>query len=777
MDIEKIIEKMTLEDKVQYCTGANFWKTKQMEQYGIESVYVSDGPHGLRYQSEKSDNLGLNDSAPSTCFPTAVTSADSWNEEMIHEVGEAIAEEALEYGVSVVLGPGCNIKRNPLGGRNFEYFSEDPYLAGKMAASFIRGVQSKGIGTSLKHFACNNQEYKRQNGDSQLDERTFREIYLKPFEIAVKEAKPQTVMCSYNKINGVYSSDNSYLLNDILRNEWGFDGLVMTDWGAMADRIKAFKAGCDLNMPGNNDYMVNAVMEAVRNGQLDEKDIDLCVSRILELVEKGLKHKKEYTFDRNRHHKVARKMAIEGAVLLKNEGDILPLNKKDICILGDMAQDLRYQGSGSSHINPTRLKQIKEIYDIPYAVCVSKEGELIDLEAGLKLAKENKIVVIFAGLPESYESEGFDRKHMRLPEGHNKLIHEISKINPNVVVVLLGGSAMELPWADKVKGILYMGLPGQAGAEAIFDLLEGTENPSGKLSESWPYSYEDVICKDTFGQKNTEYREGIYVGYRYYDKAGIKVRYPFGYGLSYTTFVYSDLKCKDGRLSLTVKNTGKRKGKEVVQLYVSPQDDFCRAKKELKAFTKVELASGESKEITFEIRDDMFEVYDDGFRKIAGAYDLMIGRSSEEIILHEKITVKGEQADFTQFKDSWYETLKGKPTRNEWEKLMGHEVAIVPEPKKGQYTMDNSCLEMKDHSLMMKIQYMVTKSVIDKAFAKEERTMDNASYKMMMTAATDCPMRAVVISSDGMMKEGLARGMLDMANGHIIKGIIRMIKG
>ena len=777
MDIDKIIAKMTLEDKVQFCTGANFWKTKQMEQYGIEPVYVSDGPHGLRYQSEKSDNLGLNNSAPSTCFPTAVTSADSWNEEMIHAVGQAIAEEALEYGVSVVLGPGCNIKRNPLGGRNFEYFSEDPYLAGKMAASFIRGVQSKGVGTSLKHFACNNQEYKRQNGDSQLDERTFREIYLKPFEIAVKEGKPETVMCSYNKINGIYSSDNKYLLTDILRKEWGFDGLVMTDWGAMADRIKAFQAGCDLNMPGNNDYMVKAVLEAVRNGQLKEEDVDRSVRRILEMVKKGLQNKKEYTFDRDRHHEIAKKIAIEGAVLLKNEEDILPLQKEDICILGHMAEDLRYQGSGSSHINPTRLQQIKEIYDLPYAACTDKEGKLTDLEAGRKLAKENKIAVIFAGLPESYESEGFDREHMRLPEGHNRLISEISKVNPNVVVVLFGGSAMELPWADEVKGILYMGLPGQAGAEAVFDLLEGKENPSGKLSESWPYAYDDVISKETFGQKNTEYREGIYVGYRYYDKAGIRVRYPFGYGLSYTTFSYSELKRNGNELSLMVKNTGKKKGKEVVQLYVSPKEDLCRARKELKAFVKVELAPGQSQQVTFTIRDDMFEVYDNGFKKIAGNYDLLIGKSSEEIVLQEEITVKGESIDFTRYKDSWYETLKGKPSRQEWEKLMGHEVAVATEPKKGHYTMDNSCLEMKDHSLMMKIQYLITKNIIGKAFPKEERTMDNASYKMMMTAATDCPMRAVVICSDGQMKEGLARGMLDMANGHYIRGIIKMIKG
>ena len=778
MDIEKILKQMTLEDKVQFCTGANFWKTKEMKQYGIASIMVSDGPHGLRCQGEQSDNLGLNNSYPATCFPTAVTSADSWNEKLINEVGKAIAEEALEYGVSVVLGPGCNIKRSPLGGRNFEYFSEDPYLAGKMAASFIEGVQSQGVGTSLKHFACNNQEYKRQNGDSRLDERTFREIYLKSFEMAVKASRPQTVMCSYNRINGVYSSDNKYLLTDILRKEWGFDGLVMTDWGAMADRIKAFKAGCDLNMPGNNDYMVKEVIEAVREGRLDEKDVDACVARILKMVETGLANKREYQFDRDAHHQIAEKMALEGAVLLKNEDAILPLKKDAICILGHMAEDLRYQGSGSSHINPTILKQVKDVFEgVPHAACVDKEGRLTDLESGLELAKNCEKAVIFAGLPESYESEAFDRDHMRMPEGHNRLIEEVAKVNENVVVVLLGGSAMETPWADKVKAILYMGLPGQAGAQAALDLLEGKVNPSGKLTESWPFRYDDVISKDTFGKKNTEYREGVYVGYRYYDKANIDVRYPFGYGLSFTSFAYSDLKLEGNKLSVTVKNTGNRTGKEVVELYVSPENDLCRAKRELKAFAKVELAAGESMTVSFEIRDDMFEIYDNGFKKIKGTYDLEIGKSSRDIVLSTKIKVDGEEADFEALKGSWYETLRGTPSRNEWEKLMGHEVPEEKEAKKGQFTLDNSCMEMKDHSLMMKIQYLVTKHIIGKAFPKEERNMDNPSYKMMMTAATDCPMRAVVISSDGMMKQSFAEGMVDMANGHYIKGILKMIRG
>lgn len=776
MDFEKIIREMTLEEKIAFCTGRDMWHTKEYAQYGIESIMMTDGPHGLRCQKNVGDNLGLNASLPATCFPTAVTAADSWNPELTGMEGKAIAEEAKEYGVSVVLGPGANIKRNPLGGRSFEYYSEDPYLAGKLAGSFIAGAESEGIGTSLKHFACNNQEYKRQNGNSIVDERALREIYLNPFEIAVKEGKPSTVMCSYNQINGVYSSDNKELLTDILREEWGFDGLVMTDWGAMSDRIKGFRAGCDLNMPGGSRYMEKQVLEAVRSGELSEEDIDRSVRRLLELVEKGRSVSYGKTFDRDAHHDLAKMIAVEGAVLLKNDG-ILPLDRKDIGIFGNMAADIRYQGAGSSHINPTRLPQIREIWsDVPYAEGVDKLGNLTGLDEAVKLAGKVKTAVLFLGLPESYESEAYDRDHMRLPAGHDRLVEEICKVNENVVVVLFGGSAMEIPWADKVGAILYMGLPGQAGAEATVDILEGKENPSGKLSETWPVSYNDVISRDTFGQKYTQYRESIFVGYRYYDKAGVEVRYPFGHGLSYTTFEYSDMKIEDGRVKVRVRNSGRVAGKETVQLYVTPRDRMLRCEKELKVFRKLELDPGEEKTVEFPIEDRFFEVYCNGFRKAAGEYLLRLGASSRDIRCEAEYTADGENIDFNRYRDTWYSDLKGMPGKEDLEALMGQKIPDYTEPRKGSFTMDSTYAEMKDDSLVIRIQYLVIKSIISRPYKKEERTMDNPAYRMILTAATDCPLRASVISSNGAMTDTTARMVLEMANGHFFRGLKELFR-
>lgn len=775
MNIEKLIETMTLEDKISLATGGDFWSTKEMKQYGIPSIMVSDGPHGLRCQKGVSDNIGINESAPATCFPTAVTAANTFNRDLVKEEGKAIAEEARELGVSVVLGPGCNIKRNPLGGRNFEYYSEDPVVAGEMAASFIKGVENEGIGTSLKHFACNNQEYKRQNGNSLVDERACHEIYLKPFEIAVKKGHPSTVMCSYNRINGVYSSDNSELLTDILRKQWGFCGLVMTDWGAMSDRIRAYKAGCDLSMPGGNTYMEKEVLQAVKNGKLDIEDVNLSVRRILELVKKGTENRKEYVFDRDAHHELAKKVAVEGAVLLKNEG-MLPLSDDDFCLVGHMGESIRYQGSGSSHINPTRLNQINEVFkNIDYAACSDEYGNLTDMEKAVSMAKTHSKVVIMAGLPDSYESEAFDREHMRMPEGYNKLIEAVAEVNSNVIVVLFGGSAMEVPWADKVKSILYMGLPGQAGSEAVYDLLTGRRNPSGKLAETWPVKYEDVISKDTFGKRCTEYRESIFVGYRYYDKAGIEVRYPFGHGLSYTSFEYSDMVVNEDTVSCTVINTGKYAGMETVQLYVAANQSFSPLR-QLRDFRKIMLEPGESKTVSFEIIDEWFEIYQNGFRKARGDYEIQIASSSRDIRCSAAIHVDGEKVEWSQLENTWYQDMNNVLKRTDWEKLMGNRIKEEKEASKGHFTMDNTCLEMKDKSLMMKIQYLVTKSIIDKGFAKEERTMLNPSYKMMLTAATDCPLRAVVTSSQGAMTQNMAEGMLAMANGHFIKGISLMLK-
>ena len=779
MNIKEIISKMTLEDKISLCTGEDFWHTKKMEKYGIPSIMMCDGPHGLRCQKGVADIMGINDSLPATCFPTAVTAGATWNRELYRREGEAIGREARGYEVSVVLGPGCNIKRNPLGGRNFEYISEDPYVAGNMAASFIKGVEGTGVGTSLKHFAVNNQEYKRMNGDSRLDERACREIYLASFETAVKEGHPATIMCAYNKINGVHASDNKKLLTDILREEWGFDGMVVTDWGALYDRIEAYRAGCDLNMPGGSKYMEKAALDAVKRGELDESLIDRAVERILNLVKRGTEIQ-PYEVDFDSHHSLARDIAAEGAVLMKNKDNILPLDEGDTVLIGYMAEHIRYQGSGSSHINPTKLTNVTDA--MPGALhfsCADAHGDISkeEIENAAKMARERKNAVLVVGLPDSYESEAFDREHMRLPDGYLALVDAVAEANPNTVVVLLGGSVMELPFADKVKAILYMGLPGQAGGEAMADLLTGRANPSGKLTESWPISYDDVVSKDTFGVRDPEYRESIYVGYRYYDKAEKAVRFPFGHGLSYTDFTYKNLSVKGREVSLEVENTGSVAGKEVVELYIAPKTEgIFRPIRELRGFEKVELLPGESKVVRFTLDDRSFALWADGWKIPSGEYTIEIGSSSRDIRLAETISVDGVSVPAEEWQaGSWYERPEALPSREGWERLMGRKIPHSAEPQKGFYTMDNSCMEMKDRSLMMKIQYKVTEGIVAKGFGGK-RDMSDPAFKMMMLSATDCPMRSVVINSSGAMNDTLAKFMLFMANG-VFSKIKNLIMG
>lgn len=774
MNIKETIRQMSLEEKIAFCTGADFWHTKALPKHGVDSIMMSDGPHGLRCQSGEADMIGVNQSQPATCFPTAVTAGATWSRELYAAEGEAIGKEALACGVSVVLGPGCNIKRNPLGGRNFEYLSEDPYLAGKMAAAFIQGQQSTGVSSSLKHFAANSQEYKRQNGDSQIDDRTLREIYLTGFEIAVKEGKPGTVMCAYNKINGVHCSDSKKLLTDILRTEWGFDGMVVTDWGALNDRIKGFQAGCDLNMPGGSKFMEQATLEAVEKGTLSERDIDASVERILRLVERTQKNK-VVPVDWDAHHALAQAVAEQGAVLLKNEGEILPLAPEECVLIGHMAREMRYQGTGSSHINPTKLVNLTEAMPgVPFVDCCDAQGNVTEnaMQEAVQAAKSHQIAIVVAGLPENYESEAFDREHMKLPEGHNQMIEAVATANPNTVVVLFGGSAMELPWADKVKAILYMGLPGQAGGQAAANLLTGKASPRGKLTESWPFAYEDVISKDTFGVRNPEYREGVYVGYRYYDKAEKAVRYPFGYGLSYTNYTYSNLKAENRTVTVTITNTGKRRGAEVVQLYVAPPEGgIFRPEKELKGFVRVELEPGESKEISFTLNDRSFAIWNDGWVIPRGTYRILIGASCQDIKVETTLEITGESVSAPAWQaGSWYETLSGAPGREDWEKLMGHPVPLLTETKKGSFTMDNTCAEMKDSSLIMKIQYKVTENIIAKSFGGK-KDLSDPSYRMMLLCATDCPLRAVVINGNGAMTDSLAHGLLCMANGQFFQGI------
>ena len=777
MDIEKIIEKMTLEDKIAFCTGKNFWETKDFEQYGIPSVFMCDGPHGLRKQnaSTGTDNLGINKSQPATCFPTSVTTAGSWDRELMAAIGQAVGQEARAQGVDMVLGPGCNLKRNPLCGRNFEYYSEDPYLSGSMAARFIRGVEGQGVGTSLKHFAANSQELSRFTSDSLMDERTFRELYLAGFEIAVKEGKPATLMCSYNKLHGIHASDHKELLTDILRTQWGFDGMVVTDWGALNDRVKAFQAGCDLNMPGGSDYMEKATLQAVKAGVLAEEDVDRSVRRILELIFRATQTRQTpYTNDYDAHHALARQAAEQGAVLLKNEDGVLPFAAgSKLAVVGAMAKKMRYQGAGSSHVNPIRLAQpLDFLPGAVYAPGCDDRGDTNEklLAEAVEAAKEAEAVVVFAGLPERYESEGFDRDGMLMPEGHGRMIEAVAEANANTVVVLLCGSPVECPWAEKVKAILYMGLPGQAGGEAIANLLLGKANPSGRLAESWPFRYEDVPSSQIYGKmQDALYTEGLYVGYRYYDKAKVPVRWPFGHGLSYTTFGYSDLQVQLPAVTVTVTNTGSCAGREVVQLYVAaPQDGVHRPVRELKRFQKVFLQPGESQTVSFTLDDRYFAIWQDGWKVPDGEYGVEIGD------LSARIAVSGDEVTIPAWqKGSWYETCQGKPARRDWEALMGKSYT-PPVVKKGSFTMDSTVMEMKEHSLLMKILYKATEMVIAKSNGGKV-DYENPEFRMLMNASAGGPLRNMQIS--GGIKGGVMPGLLEIANGHFFKGIWTMITG
>lgn len=775
MDIEKILQQMTTEDKIALCSGENFWETKKFEKYGIPSLFMCDGPHGLRKQENAADMLGVNASRPATCFPAEVTAAGSWDPELLADIGAAIGEEARQQGIGLVLGPGANLKRNPLCGRNFEYLSEDPYLAGKLAAGYIRGMEATGVSSSLKHLAVNSQEKSRFTSDSVLDTRTLRELYLTAFEIAVREGKPATVMCAYPKLNGVHCSDSKVLMTDILRTEWGFDGTVVTDWGAMNDRIAGFRAGCDLSMPGGSDYMEKETLQAVKDGTLPESCVDDSARRMLKLVLRAAETLRgEAACDYEAHHDLARRAAMEGAVLLKNEDGILPLNENaSVAVIGAMAKSLRYQGAGSSHINPTKLSQpLDFLPGAVYAPGCDERGDTTDalLAEAQAAARQAEAAVVFAGLPGRYESEGFDRDDMKLPAGHLRMIEAVAAANPNTVVVLLCGSAVECPWADSVKAVLYMGLPGQAGGEAAAELLYGRANPGGRLAESWPYTYEDVPSSEIYGKTvDALYQEGIYVGYRYYDKARVPVRWPFGHGLSYTEFAYSGLTVDGDTVSVTVRNTGKRAGAEVAQLYLeAPQDGLHRPLRELKGFQKVFLQPGESRTVRFALTERSFAVWHDGWKIPAGTYAVCIGG------LRAEIKKSGEVLPVPAWQSgSWYARCTGKPDRAGWEAMLGH-AYTPPVLKKGSFTMENTVMEMKDHSLIVKIMFKATERVIAKGFDGKV-DYENPEFRMLMSCSAGSPLRSMMIS--GGMKGGLLPGMLDMANGHFLRGIRKMITG
>lgn len=662
-EIKNLVSQMTIEEKASLCSGLDFWTTKPVERLNIPSIMVTDGPHGLRKQNAEADHLGINKSVVATCFPAACATACSFDRELLTKIGESLAEECIQENVSVILGPGANIKRSPLCGRNFEYFSEDPLLSGEMAAALIRGIESKGIGTSLKHFAANNQEKSRMFINAVVDPRALYEIYLKSFEIAVRKGRPSTVMCAYNRLNDAYCCENEMLLTDSLRTTWGFDGIVMTDWGAMNNRVKALSAGLELEMPGCNGITDQLIVEAVKSGDLEESILDRAAERMLHLIFKTSdKMNTNYRYDSIAHHTLAKEAVIRSAVLLKNEGTLLPIKKEaSIAVIGEFAKIPRYQGAGSSKINPHKVDSLVDgltqsgiSYDFASGYRLDNHNSDADLiEKACEIAKDKDSIIIVAGLPDEFESEGFDRTTLSMPDSHNKLITEVAKINKNIVVVLLAGSAVQLPWLDEVKAVLNCFLTGQAGGSAIVELLTGKANPSGKLAETFPLSIKDTPCYNYFpgASKSVEYRESIFVGYRYYDTVGKPVLFPFGYGLSYTTFEYSNLSVivdtgDQLTVSLDLTNTGSVSGSEVVQLYVSKLNSAVfRSKKELKDFAKVELAVGEIKTITIKLNKEAFsffcaEAYD--FLVEGGEYEILLGSSSADIRLSAKVVLTGD---------------------------------------------------------------------------------------------------------------------------------------
>lgn len=666
VNVKELVSQMTLEEKAGLCSGADFWHTKAVERLGIPASMVSDGPHGLRKQDTEGDHLGINDSIKAVCFPAGCGTAASFNRKLLQDMGAALGQECQAEGVSVILGPAVNIKRSPLCGRNFEYYSEDPYLAGEMAGALIHGIQSQNVGTSIKHFLANNQEHRRMSSSSQIDERTLREIYLAAFEGAVKKEKPWTVMCSYNRINGTYAAENKTYLTDVLRGEWGFDGYVVSDWGAVNRRVEDLEAGLDLEMPASGGMNDRLIVKAVQDGRLKEEVLDTAVERILNIVYRYEEHRDNTAvFDRDADHEKARRTAEETIVLLKNDG-VLPLGKTaKVAYIGKYARAPRYQGGGSSHINSHKVTSALEaaagIPGITFAEGFRDDIDQTDeklLAEAVEAARNADAAVIFAGLPDSFESEGFDRSHMRMPDCQNELVSAVAAVQPNTVVVLHNGSPVEMPWIGEVKGVLEAYLSGQAVGAAETDILFGNVNPSAKLPETFPRKLEDNPSYLYYlGEGDVvEYREGVFVGYRYYDKKKMDVLFPFGHGLSYTSFAYSNLKLSADSIrdtdTLTVTaditNTGSRAGKEAVQLYVSaPDSSVIRPEQELRAFDKVELQPGETKTVAFTLEKRAFAYWDtrihDWYAE-TGNYEIRIGASSRDIRLTGAVHVSPSAA-------------------------------------------------------------------------------------------------------------------------------------
>ena len=787
----ELIQALTLKQKVALLSGRDIWSTYPIPQQNIPAMYLSDGPHGVRKQLGASDHLGLNASQPATCFPTAAGVANSWNPDLAEEIGRTIGKEAACQQVNVLLGPGLNTKRNPLGGRNFEYYSEDPYLSGKMAAALIRGIQENGISACPKHFAANSQELLRMASDSVVDMRALRELYLTNFEIAVKEGHPKSIMSSYNRINGTYANDDAWLLTDVLRKEWGFDGFVVTDWGGSNDHAQAVRAGGNLEMPGTGGDSDREIFAALEAGTLTEAEVDQRVDELLDVVlsthaatADGPKE-----FDVEAHHALARKAAAETAVLLKNEEDILPLAPGTrVAVLGDMALEPRYQGAGSSVVNPTKLdKPIDCLRACDLEITGQAQGYRRDgkedqalLDSAVSAARNADVVLLYLGLTEISESEGMDRQHMRLPANQEKLLYAVAEANPNLVVVVSGGSAVELPWVDQCKGLIHGYLSGQAGAGAIADLLTGAVNPSGKLAESFPICYEDTPNHTYFPgrQRTAEYRESIYVGYRYYETVGKAVRFPFGFGLSYTTFAYSDLKASRDAVSFTLTNTGKRAGAEIAQVYLSAVNSgIFRPARELKGFAKVALEPGESRTVTIPLDDKAFRYFNvktNSWEVEGGEYSVQVGASVQDIRLTASLTVEGTGAPLpydSKELPSYFSGHVEAVGSQEFEALLGRPLPESHWDPKAPLGWNDALLRLPD--ARNPLARLAGKIIV----GKMEKSLAGRSADLNILFVCNMPFRGIAKMTGGMATEKTARSILLIVNGHFFRGLGGVIRG
>ena len=782
---ELLLKKLTLEEKCALLSGAETFKTRGMPEHGIPQIWLSDGPHGLRKQAGESDHLGLNPSVPATCFPTASAVANSWDAALGEEIGAALGEEAAAQEVSVVLGPGLNMKRNPLCGRSFEYFSEDPYLAGKLAAGYIRGIQSKGVAACPKHFAVNSQETRRMASDSIVDERTLREIYLTGFEIAVKEGHPRSIMSSYNLVNGTYANENKHLLMEILRGEWGFDGAVITDWGGSNDHALGVKNGSTLEMPAPGGDSVRELLAAVESGKISESDIDARLSELLPLVfdTKAALDAAPREFDAAAHHALARRAAAESLVLLKNEGSLLPLAAgSKVAVLGDFAKNPRYQGAGSSMVNSTQVDVLldklidSELNVIGYQQGFDRHGkpDAALQKSACELATQADTVILCMGLDEIAESEGLDRSNLRLAQNQLDLLQAVAAVNPKIVVVLYSGSVVETPWLDNCQALLYAALGGQAGAGAVADALTGKVNPCGKLAETWPLTYADVPSAADFAtrRKTVEYREGLYIGYRYFTTAEKAVRFPFGYGMSYTTFAYSDMAADEQGVSLTVTNTGSVAGTEIVQLYVAKKNsELFRPARELKGFARVTLAPGEKQRISIMLDDKAFRFWNvkaNHWEIEGGEYELLVGASVEDIRLCEKISVHGT-ATVHPYEDRgldcYYKGDVLHVSDADFEKLLGHP---IPD---GKTKIDrNLTLGELNHarSPLGWLVWLVLTILLDVSYKRGKPDL-NILFQYNM------PLRALAKMTNGAISMGMVDGIVMELQGFWIIGLVRVI--